>query len=467
MRSETDIAIIGTGPAGMAAARGAAAHGAHVTIVDEQAEPGGQIYKAIETVRRTRPADLTFLGKAYADGAAAVDAFRAVPTDYRASATVWHIGQTERGCRDVIYSAGGRAFRLSARYLVIATGALERPVPVPGWTLPGVLSAGAVQSALKSSGVYPSGRFVLAGSGPLMLQLAAQLVAARIPVSAIVDTAPPGGLSRTIWHLPRALLAPDYLCKGWVLLRAVRRSGVPVYHGASHLAVTGRNQATGVAFQAQGRAWRLEADVVALHEGVIPNTQLTRLIGSAHQWDHRQRAFRPVTGQWGETSFPDVHVAGDGGGIAGAAAAERSGLIVGTRLAQLLGLIGESERDLTVEELRLRRLADLNIRPFLDSLYPAPDWGGMIGDDVVVCRCEEITARQIRAAVTEGASGPNQVKAFLRCGMGPCQGRMCASTVTDVISAAGNRSPATVGSYHVRPPIKPVSLGEVAALETI
>ena len=326
------------------------------------------------------------------------------------------------------------------------------------------MTVGAVQAALKAAGIYPAGRLVLAGSGPLLLQLAAQLIAARIPLAAIVGTTPPGAMNRAIFELPRAGLAAEYLLKGSRLLRTIRQSGVPFHRGASHLAVSGSDRATGLSFVAGGRLQAIDADLVALHEGVIPNTQLTRLVGARHHWEKWQRCFAPVLDQWGESSEAGIYVAGDGGGVAGARAAERSGTISGLAIAGRLGLISESERDLVVEEQRLRRFVDNSARRLLDRVYPAPDWIGSITDDVVVCRCEEVTAGQVRAVVADGCPGPNQAKAFLRCGMGPCQGRIWASVVSEVIAAAAGRPVANVGSYRVRPPIKPVSLGEMAAL---
>ncbi len=466
MSTEIDVVVIGTGPAGMAAASAAAGAGASVAVLDEQSEPGGQIYRAVESVERRRPADLSFLGEAYAHGAKVAGAFRAVRTDYRPGATVWHIGaRSKGGRRDVVLSRSGVAETLSARHVVIATGALERPVPIPGWTLPGVMTVGAVQSALKSSGIYPSGRLVLAGSGPLMLQLAAQLIAAHVAIAAIVDTTPPGGLARAFFHLPQALIGGETLLKGLKLRRTVLRSGVPIHAGASHLAAHGEGRLSSLSFTSAGVDYHLDADVVALHEGVIPNTQLSRLVNAEHRWDDVQRCFHPVTDQWGETSEPGIYVAGDGGGIAGALAAERSGRITGLAIARRLGLLADSARDLVAEEQRLRRFVDGAIRGFLDRYYPAPDWIGQVADDVVLCRCEEVTAGRLREAMAHGCSGPNQAKAFLRCGMGPCQGRMCANSVTEVMAAQSGSVPDEVGSFRIRPPAKPVTLAEVASLD--
>ena len=466
MSSQVDVVVIGAGPAGMGAAAAAAGAGASVVVLDEQSEPGGQIYRNIESVERDRPADLDFLGAAYAHGGSVAEAFRAVRTDYRPGATVWQIGAMGRGKRrEVVHSRGGVAEKILARHVVIATGALERPVPIPGWTLPGVMTVGAVQSSLKTSGVYPAGRLVLAGSGPLMLQLAAQLIAAHVPIAAIVDTTPSGGLARAFFHLPLAFVGGETLLKGWQLLRAVKKSGVRIHSGASHLAAHGEDKVSSLSFTSAGQDLTIDADVVALHEGVIPNTQLSRLVDADHHWDTVQHCFHPVTDQWGETSADCVYVAGDGGGIAGGLAAERSGMVTGLGIAQRLGLMEESARDIVAEEQRIRRFIDSAIRPFLDRYYPAPKWIGNVADDVMLCRCEEVTAGQLREAMSHGCSGPNQAKSFLRCGMGPCQGRMCANSVTEVMAATGRSSPDEVGSYRVRPPIKPVTLAEVASLD--
>jgi NADPH-dependent 2,4-dienoyl-CoA reductase/sulfur reductase-like enzyme len=466
MSTEIDVVIIGAGPAGMGAAAAAAGAGAAVVVLDEQPEPGGQIYRNIESVQRDRPADLSFLGAAYANGSKVASTFRAVRTDYRPGATVWQVGAMGKGKRrDVVFSQNGAAERLSASHVVIATGALERPVPIPGWTLPGVMTVGAVQSALKTSGVYPSGKLVLAGSGPLMLQLAAQLIAAHVPIEAIVDTTPPGGLARAFFHLPFAFIGGETLLKGLRLRRAVLNSGVRIYPGASHLAAKGEGKLSSLSFTSAGVDITIDADVVALHEGVIPNTQLSRLVDAEHRWNAVQRCFHPVTDQWGETSQAGVYVAGDGGGIAGGLAAERDGTITGLAVARRLGLMEDSARDIVAEEQRLRRFVDAAIRPFLDRYYPAPSWICAAADDVVLCRCEEVTAGALREAMAHGCSGPNQAKSFLRCGMGPCQGRLCANSVTEVMAATGGDSPDDVGSYRIRPPIKPVTLAEIASLD--
>lgn len=459
-----DLLIVGAGPAGLAAAQALGDAGLDAVLLDEQSEPGGQIYRSIRTVMRERPADLSFLGLDYARGAALADGASMV--DYRPGSTVWQISERGRGgVREVIYSQNGRATRISAKNVLLATGAMERPVPIPGWTLPGVTTVGALQILLKSSRLYHSGRVVLVGSGPLMLQFCAQCVAANLPIAAIVDTGPTDTLNRAI-QVPHGLvLGAEYVAKGLELRKRVANSGIPIYAGANNPRVLGDDQASGVAFDINGIPYELEADLVALHEGVIANTQMTRLVGADHRWNDRQRCFEPVLSPAGETSAAGVFVAGDGGGILGARAAARTGRITGLSIAEKVGRIGEAERDIKAELDRFLLIADKAARSLLDNLFPPPNWLRAPADEVVVCRCEAVSAGQIRAAVADGSTGPNQTKAWLRCGMGPCQGRMCANTVTEIISAAREEDPGEVGQYRVRPPAKPVTLSEIAALD--
>ncbi|MEQ9334665.1 NAD(P)/FAD-dependent oxidoreductase [Thalassobaculum sp.] len=463
-----DLVIVGAGPAGLAAAAEARRHELDALILDEQPEPGGQVYRSAARVAERRPADLGFLGADYARGAALVA--EATGVERRQGASVWQIGPAARdGRREVIWSEAGQARRVAARSVIVASGAMERPVPVPGWTLPGVTTVGALQVALKQSGIYPAGRVVIAGSGPLPLLLAEQLRAARVPVAAILDTAPSGRMA-TAWPLlPMAALgAAGTLRKGMALLRARERSGVPVWRQVRDLrAEAGADgSVAGIRFRtASGEEQRIEADLLALHEGVVPNPQLTRLVRADHRWHPAQRCFHPVLDPWGESTAAGVYVAGDGGGILGARAAEASGRLAVLSVAHRLGRIGEAARDFAATGPQARLLGERALRRLLDALYPAPEWIAAPADDAIVCRCEEVTAADLRA-VAGHAAGPNQAKAYLRCGMGPCQGRLCGLTVTEMIARARGTTPAETGYYRIRAPIKPVTVDELASLDT-
>jgi len=201
---------------------------------------------------------------------------------------------------------------------------------------------------------------------------------------------------------------------------------------------------------------------VALHQGVVPNQQITRLLRCDHRWNGSQRCFVPELDEFGETSVAGVYVAGDGGGIGGAAAAALQGRLVARRIAQKAGRRTVGEIAGLMAELR----REMSIRPFLETLYAPAAAVLSPSDETMICRCEEITAGQIREAVDLGAPGPNQVKSFLRSGMGPCQGRMCGLAVTEIIAERRDEPPSLVDYYRIRPPLKPLALSELAALRS-
>lgn len=457
----TDLLVIGAGPAGLAGATLAAELGLSVTLLDEQEAPGGQIYRAIERRSAAGGRVLSALGADYAEGAGLVAAFRRSGAAYLPGATVWHVGRDRR----VAYSRDGRSTEIRGKQVLVATGAHERPVPMPGWTLPGVVTAGALQILLKSAGLVPDGRVVLAGSGPLLLLVAAQLAALGAPPAALVETMPLARLGVALGRLPKALRAPASLAKGLALYRAIRRAGIPVFRGATGLAVEGDRRAHGLVFTADGRRHRLEADIVALHQGVIPTPQIPRALDCAHAWSEAQRGFVPRVDPWLASSVEGVAIAGDAAGIAGAAAAVHRGRLAALGAATRLGRLGAAERDRRARPERAALAREMAIRPLLETLYaPLPETLGP-ADAVTVCRCEEVTAGRIRAAVRNGCPGPNQAKSLLRCGMGPCQGRLCGTTVSAIVAAERSESPDTTGYFRIRPPLKPIPLGELADLE--
>ena len=456
-----DLIVIGAGPAGMAAAATGAECGLSTLLIDEQAEPGGQIYRSIESIGERRPDDAALFGDDYAHGAHLARELRRSAALYLPSASVFEVTPEAEEVA-VAVTVDGAAERLAARRVIVATGAMERPVPVPGWTMPGVMGAGAAQLLLKSAGLVPEGRVVLAGSGPLLLLAAVQLVDAGAEVVAVLERTRFADYLGAARHLFRARRAPGYIAKGRALRRRLKAGGVPVRSGVTGLRIDGLDRPERVTWD--GGA--VDADIVLLHEGVVPHVQITRQIGADHAWDAVQRCWRPVLDEWGGSSVANVIVAGDSGGIGGARVAEATGRLAALQAAHLLGRLSKRERNRRAAAPRGQRRRHLAIRPLLDALFPPsaeilapPD------DATVVCRCEEVTAGEIRTAVALGAAGPNQLKAFTRCGMGPCQGRLCGLTVAETIAAARGLPVAQIGYYRIRPPIKPVTLGELAALD--
>jgi NADPH-dependent 2,4-dienoyl-CoA reductase/sulfur reductase-like enzyme len=461
-----DVAIIGAGPAGMAAASLCARSGLTTVLFDEQAAPGGQIYRAITETPVRNPA---ILGPDYWAGEKITREFMASGAQYVSGATVWSL--TAEGEIGVSLRGGSRL--VHATYVVLATGALERPFPIPGWTLPGVMSAGAAQTMLKASGLVPSGRTVIAGTGPLLWLLAWQFLNAGGKIEAILDTTPRENLARAWPHALGFLFSP-YFRKGLALLMSVRGK-VPIIRNVTEIRADGDGKLERVSYRISGSdsgigggaaAIResdphIGVDNLLLHQGVVPNVNLAMSVGVEHRWDDTQLCWTPVLSAFGATSVPGIYIAGDGAGIAGAQAAGWRGTLAASDIVHAVKpKVAESAASLARSALaRFGRG-----RKFLDVLYrPAKQFRQPSGD-TIVCRCEEITAAQIRETVALGCPGPNQMKSFLRCGMGPCQGRLCGLTVTELIAEERNVPPQEVGYYRIRPPVKPITVAELAAL---
>ncbi|MCB1969253.1 MAG: FAD-dependent oxidoreductase [Geminicoccaceae bacterium] len=457
-----DVAVIGGGPAGMAAAVAAAGTGLSTVLLDEQAAPGGQIYRSIEKVDERGDRMRQLLGPDYARGADLVRRFRGSTAVYRPRSAVFDLS-AEGGIGLV---GEGRAQWIEARRVIIAAGAQERPVPVPGWTLPGVMGLGSAQTALKSSAMVSDVPTVIAGSGPLLYLAAAQLVDAGARIEAILDTTPRAHYLHAAPHLPRAFLAGPELRKGLHWQRLLKSSGIEFHTAVHDIRIEGERQVSGL--RARAGSWDLHYDceLVLLHEGVVPNTQLAMVAGAEHRYSRLQASWQPVLDPFGRSSLAAVLVAGDACGIRGADIAHAAGELAGLAASADLGALSGDElerrsgasRRLIARKAPLRRFLDILFRPRDEVLVP-PD------DATMVCRCEEVTAGELRQIASIGCSGPNQAKAFSRAGMGPCQGRMCSLTVSHLLAAANRRDVAGTGHMRIRPPVKPVTLAELACMQ--
>ncbi len=454
-----ELAVIGAGPAGLTAATTAAGHGLDVVLLDEQAAPGGQIYRSIEDAPARR-AEL--LGPDYRHGAGLVEAFRTGGAHYCPDTSVWSLGAD----REIGVLRDGRASLIRAQRIIIAVGAMERPVPFPGWTLPGVMNAGAAQVLFKSSGIAPAQGTVIAGTGPLLLLLAWQYLRAGVPVSAVLEMAAPGHFLRAVPRLPAALLAGHYITRGMKYLWQLRRAGIPVRYGVSGLRALGDGTLDVVEYLRHGRRVRIASDSLLVHFGLVPNMHLAEAAGCRHRWDEGQQCWRPVVDAWGNTSIEGIAVAGDNAAIGGARTAAHAGHLAALEAAHALGRIDARQRDTRGKDDRAWMRADLRIRPFLEALHRLPQ--SLLAtpdDDTVVCRCEEITAGEIRRAVREGHADPNQVKFITRCGMGPCQGQQCVHAVSHIVAAETGQPVAGQIPLRARPPLRPVTIEALAQLE--
>ncbi|MDH6591450.1 glycine/D-amino acid oxidase-like deaminating enzyme [Variovorax sp. TBS-050B] len=460
LRRDVDLLVVGAGPAGLSAALAARRAGAGVLVLDERLQSGGQFYKPLAPSQRAAtPADRQF-----ADGLALERAVRDAGVEIAQGAQVWAAFSP----REVAAIVEGRAAVIGCRQLVIAPGAYERPVPFPGWTLPGVMTTGAGQTLARAYRVAPGRQIVVAGNGPLNLQLAAELLAGGAEVVAVLESA--ARPSPRHWRelLAAARTAPDLLRDGWRYLRQLRAHGVPLLWEHAVIAAEGEADAAGglravqvARIDAQGQAVpgsqrRLEADTLCLGYGFIPSTELARMLGCAHRVAPRHLGYlATVTQEDGATSVPGVYVVGDGADLGGSRVALARGTLAGTAAARQLGLQAAEP----AETRRQLHRAEC-FQQALWSLYaPPPVTLAAVSDDTLLCRCEEISFGSVREQIRAGADTLAALKRNTRLGMGRCQARYCAATAGRLVAELTGRPPAAEQYFAPRPPAKPVPAG--------
>ena len=460
MSSHYDTIVIGAGPAGLTAGSCLAEFGLKVLILDEQNRIGGQIYRNVENASAE---NLQKMGEEYRRGLKLGERFRKSSAEYMGNASVWNVEPEGRVC----YSKDGVSERITANYIILATGAMERPIPIPGWTLPGVMGAGAVNGLSKDADLCPSGTVVLAGSGPLLLLEAALLIEKKVKIAAILETTPKIPSPAVLTHVLKALLGTAFLWKGVKMILDIRKSGVPHYKGVTNLKALGETAVTGVEADCGSKKLNFSAEMLLLHFGVIPDSHIYRLLGCHMKWDQNQRYWYPSTDEWGRANFEKIFGAGDGTGVSGALAAEFKGELVALEVTRCLGIIPEYERDRLAGPVLGTLKKDNYPRPLVDAFF-APDPKRFTFDDAtVLCRCENVTVGDVRNIVGQGVTDLNEVKAMKRCGMGPCQGRMCGPALGEIVAAELDTSIARAGLLTIRPPLKQIPLQEIAAMDIV
>ncbi|MGW2330921.1 FAD/NAD(P)-dependent oxidoreductase [Streptomyces sp. NPDC001700] len=454
-----DIAVLGAGPAGLAAATAAAAHGARVALLDAAPRPGGQYW-------RHRPADD---GAAHHDWPAfqrlrtALDTYRA-RLDHLPGHAVWHIERTAAGFVTHALS-DGTSREVRSRTVVVATGAYDRQLPFPGWTLPGVYTAGGVQALLKGHGVVAGRRVVVAGTGPFLLPVAAGLAEAGATVLGVFEAGRPTAFAR---HPLTTLRAAAKLAEGAHYLRTLRRHRVPYRTRTTVVRALGADTVTGAEVARLDGRWRivpgsrqrLECDTVAVGYGFTPQTEIPLQLGCAMDRDgDGSLSARVDTRQ--RSTVPGVYVAGEACGVGGSELACTEGELAGLHAAY--ATTGTRPDPRRVARLLRRRAARRGFAAALYAAYPVrPGWREWLTEGTVVCRCEEVTAGAIRQAVTDlGATDPRAVKLCARPGMGLCQGRVCGYATAALTAAHAGRdvTEEDLRGLASRPIAQPVPLG--------
>jgi glycine/D-amino acid oxidase-like deaminating enzyme len=445
-----DVLVVGAGPAGLSAAIAGAEAGAAVIVLDERSDPGGQYAKPLADSHADTAPDAQFrLGVALRE--------RALASGVRieTEAIVWGGFAAD----EIAALVGGSAVTFRPRRLILAPGAHERPVPLPGWTLPGVMTTGALQTLVRAQRVCPGERVLIAGSGPLNLQIACELVACGVQPLAVVEAAPRPSLAgwRTAWAMLRT--APGLALDGIGMLLTLKRAGVPVLWSARVKEARGDERVRSVHVAGRQFDRSYDVDVVALNLGFQPETGLARALGAKHRFvDVGLGHLATETDEEGRTSVAGVFAVGDGASLGGARVAMARGRLAGLAAARDLSRAAPDE-PATRKALRCA----LAFQDALWTLFRPPRLRpGSLTDQTIVCRCEEVTAGRIRQELADGLTSLPALKKATRAGMGRCQGRFCSATIARLCPEL----PDDMAFAAPRAPVRPVAAAPLMAEAT-
>jgi thioredoxin reductase len=462
MKQQPQLVVLGAGPAGIQAAITASRNGVDTLLIDQAPKAGGQIYRALPA-SYSAGADLRH-DKDFATGEKLRQELADSPARTAFGHTVWRVSAGFEV--ETVSADGPKVWRPQA--VIAATGAYERCVPFKGWTQPGVIGLAAATILLKSQQALPGHRVVVAGCGPLLPAVAASILKGGGNVAAVIDLA-----SRSEWFaaLPSLALRPELLLRGFKWTAAIRSAGVPVLNRHTIVEAIGNDDGLSLVVAKPTNAdgtviagaspVQFEADCLAIGHGLVPSTDVTRALRARH-------IYQPDRGGWitdcddsYRTSVSRLYVCGDGAGIRGAVPAALQGQIAGLAAARDLENNDKDAFDARTAPLRAKL-------PRVDSFGAAmtrlmalrPAMMDAIAADTIVCRCEDVTRSEIDDALDVGAADLNQLKAWTRAGMGPCQGRVCGETISSFCAERmGGRE--RVGLWTGRSPLRPVSMKEI------
>jgi thioredoxin reductase len=461
--TETDIAVIGAGPAGLSAALEAARAGTRVTLIDEYVKPGGQYFRQPQA--RFERINERVLGKSFATGRdliAQVAGLRNIQV--RTGTLAW--GAFDEGIIEIEHD--DQCERVASKRLIVATGAYERPIPFPGWTLPGVMTAGAAQTLLKAQFVLPGRRILLSGSGAFQLPVSTQLLHAGADIVELLEALSAVDFFRPFpqpWrHVDKLREARGY----FATLLAYR---VPIRFGQAVVEARGDGKVEEVVVASLGAHGHprtegrrtVSVDAVLMNYGFIPSLQIPRLLGCDTRWDDAGACWVVSCDDDQRSSVPTVFVAGETTGIAGHRVAIAEGKIAGLHAAADLGLFNTQVLAARLRQPKRDRARHQSFADHLKVTFrPRAGLYDMMTPDTVICRCEEVTAASIHAIASEWNGSLRGIKQCTRAGMGQCQGRICEAAVVQIAARISGRSLESVGRDTARHQVKPVSLHALA-----
>ncbi len=456
-----DVAVVGAGLAGLSAAELLASNGLSVLVLDENPYTGGQLLRISAGKKRLFEPDrikrrgFGLIGRVRRSGAEILQGVRV-------------LGLFPD--RELLVERGGHAFEVRADAVLLATGARETFLPFPGWTLPGVISTGAAQILMKSDGILPAREMLIAGTSPLMLPVAGEAIRNGGRVRAVLDGT---GFRRKLSLLPGLLRYPERLFEGLWHGTRLLRAGVPVRQGVRVVEARGASRLESVLAAKTDEEGRPVAgtetvhrvDCLAVGDGFAPNTELAQAAGCGMARDGGGWVVQVDDGM--EATLDGVFAAGEITGVAGGKKSFIEGRMAGWSILRRRGEITESEYESRMMPPRRERARQLAWGRFLHDLCQVPDgaWRS-IPDETIICRCEDVTAGELRRKMAEGFDTFGALKKATRCGMGMCQGRTCGPILMEMVRAWGDRVSMPEGPVPVRAPVKPVRLSALIVKET-
>lgn len=457
-----EVLVVGAGAGGLTAAITAAEAGAEVMVIDERPKAGGQYYK--------QPADIhSSLDEPGTDGQfeggrQLIARALAVGVTFLPETLVW--GAFAPLELAALSPHESTIFR--PRKLIVAAGAFERAFPFPGWTLPGVMTTGAAQTLLRSYRVPAGARILIAGNGPLNLQVAIELARAGARVSSVVEAALRPGPSTLRALAAMTFYDPRLMRDGLSYLAAARKNGIALDYG--RIVVGVRQTPDGLvvttaesADPMRDRREHPPVDVVCTNYGFLPSNEILRTLGARHEYDPARRQLVTSRDAQGLTSLPDLFAVGDCCGLGGAPAAREEGLIAGAAAAEGLGHSVQALAE-KVAGAHRRLVGHRAFQRALWQVYasPAPP-DGVPDADTLLCRCEEVSRGAIDAVLDGGCRTLGDLKRRTRAGMGRCQARYCAPLLAERLARHTGQPLDEMAFFAPRVPFKPIALGDVAA----
>ncbi|EPR75015.1 Opine oxidase subunit A [Leifsonia rubra CMS 76R] len=463
-----DVVVIGAGPSGLAAAAVAAESGLDVVLLDERGKLGGQYYK--------QPApdfdlDEHQLDGQYQRGRALIERARASGVRILDRAKVWGAFAPDY----IVAASPVERWVIRAKRVVLATGAYERGVPMPGWTLPGVMTTGAAQTLSRSYQVSPGERVLVAGNGPLNMQVAAELAAAGAHVVALVELANPVRASSVLPGAAMAFASPGLIADGAKYGLALARARVPVITGSAVVRMTGdENGVTGAVVARlrsdgtpiPGTERTFEVDAVCMGYGFLPSNEIARMLGCRHQWDESLKTLVVERDADGRTSVPETYVIGDSAQVLGAKVAQSRGVIAGASIVEDLEGATSRSRDRQLGAARRNLARNLRFQTALNRVFAAPVLTVELATpETTVCRCESLSLDTVSRGIDDLTASAGASKRVSRVGMGKCQGRYCGPVV---VALSALRSGVTVderSGFAPQVPFKPTPISVIASAE--